>query len=142
MFEQVRPDRGGDRARRRGQVEQPARVDREPAHQLQCGGRVLLPHPNARVVFRLNDAPAAHVGDVEDFRVAAARDVRQDGAGVDWEGPGRLVIDLGRLGPIFAVNGLPNAQLAGGSAAGGQAGQGLADSQCCICVENFPDRRM
>ena len=90
MFEQVRPGRGGDRAHRRGQVEQPARVDREPAHQLQRGGRVLLPHPDARVVFRLNDACAGHVGDVEDFRVAAARDVRHDGVGVDRERLGRL----------------------------------------------------
>ena len=45
---------GGDGAHGRRQVEQPARVDREPAHHLQRGGgvRVADPHPRAGMPSR------------------------------------------------------------------------------------------
>ena len=43
VLEQAWPGRRRDRAHRRRQVQQPARVDGEPAHHLERGGRVLLP---------------------------------------------------------------------------------------------------
>ena len=65
VLEQLRAVRGRDRAHRRRQVEQPARVDREPAHHLERGRRVLLPDADPPQVARLDDPASGHVGDVE-----------------------------------------------------------------------------
>ena len=72
VLEQVRAGRGGDRAHGRRQVEQPARVDREPAHHLQRGGRVLLADPDPPLVARLDDPASGDVGDVEDVGLAVS----------------------------------------------------------------------
>ena len=70
VLEQTRSRRGGHRAHRRRQIDQPPRVDREPAHHLQRGRGVLGANADALLVRSLDDPAAGHVGDVEDVRLA------------------------------------------------------------------------
>ena len=93
--------RGRDRAHGRRQVEQPARVDREPAHHLERRRRVLLPDADPPQVGRLDDPASGHVGDVEHLGLAVRgrcgwRRVRC--GRVDRERPGRLVVAPARPG--------------------------------------------
>ncbi len=95
MLKQARLRRGRDRAHRGRQVDQPPRVDREPAHDLQRGGGVLRAHADAPVIRGVDHAGAEHVGDVEHLGLAPPDRVVAPGASgrfVGRERPGRLVV--------------------------------------------------
>ena len=86
--------RGGDGAHRRRQVQQPARVDGEPAHDLQRGGRVVLAHRDAGHVRGLDHARALRRRGCPGRRarggapVASGEPVRGEAPGTAWPARG------------------------------------------------------
>ena len=67
VLKQVGPAWRRARGHRRRQVEQPARIQREPAHHLQCTGGIFLADAHPALVACLDDAFAEDVGDVEEI---------------------------------------------------------------------------
>ena len=127
VLEQIRAGGGRDRAHRRRQVQQPARVDREPAHHLERRGRVLLPDADPPLVARLDDPASGHVADVEHLGLAVSGLRRPRRGRVDRKRPGRLVVDpLGRDGDDLPLRVAQRGEPAAEHAPGVQA-QGVVD---------------
>ena len=89
MLEQSSLPRRGHRAHGRGQIDQPARVDREPAHHLQRGGRVLRAYTDPGQVRRLQHPVTDHIGQVQHARVANLGDRCRDSGWPGTAGPAR-----------------------------------------------------
>ena len=78
MLQEIRPARGRRRRHRRRQVDEPARIDREPAHDLQRGRGVLLADRDRPREPRPDDALAGDVVDVQhDRRPVLVRERRR-----------------------------------------------------------------
>ena len=109
MLEQAIARRRGDRAHGRRQVQQPARVDREPAHHLQGGRGVRVADAHPRQVRGLDDPGPGHVADVEDVGLAPGQDRAGTGGGYPGERLGRGVVDTGgrdrHRGPFGIIQG-------------------------------------
>ena len=131
MLEQPRAAAGRHRRHRRRQVDQPLRGDREPAHHLQRGRRVLFRDRDPPAQPGLDPPPAEYVGDVEQAAGLVRRSGRSGGRGpggraglsrraaVGHQRAGRLVVHApGRDGHQFplriAQRGQPAAEHAAG----------------------------
>jgi hypothetical protein len=69
VFEELRQRRRLHRRHRRRQINEPARVGREPRHHLQRRGRVLLADHHPARELRLDRAAPGDVGEVEQIRI-------------------------------------------------------------------------
>ena len=100
MLEQVGPRRGRGRRHRRRQVDEPARVGREAAHDLQRGGRVLRLDRDGAGEPRAHDPLAGDIVDVEQERGPV--DVRRRRRRIGEKRLGRLVVRARRRAPTRA----------------------------------------
>ncbi len=128
MLEQSRHGRRGHRAHRRRQVQQPARIDSEPAHHLKGRRGIIFLDRDPAVVCGLYRAAAGHVRDVKRVRITAPgltgrlrwAGIGSGGVGREW--PCWLVVDPGgRHGDELALGVAQRRQPAAEHAAGVQA---------------------